>query len=117
MSDDSNDDKDAPAKGGGRFVAFMLTFAAGILFVGEGLLVQSLLKVKSWEAILTEHIQAIAGLQIAAAVALWLVIFLSQSSGPIKVAMPGFEFKGAAGQIVMWILCFLAIAGAIKLLW
>jgi len=35
---------------------------------------------------------------------------------PIEFEGLGFKLKGAAGEIVLWMLCFLAISGAIRLL-
>jgi len=67
--------------------------------------------------VLTAHISAIAGLQVAAAVSFCLVVFLRQTEGQIVFKGLGFEFNAASGQIAMWVVCFLAIAGAIKLLW
>ncbi|WP_341678432.1 hypothetical protein [Niveibacterium sp. SC-1] len=28
-----------------------------------------------------------------------------------------FRFEGTSGQVVLWVLCFMAIAAAVKLLW
>jgi hypothetical protein len=70
-----------------------------------------------WQSVLKDHFAAIIGLPGAAGVAFVLVIFLRQTEGPIEFEGLGFKFKGAAGQVVLWVLCFLAIAGAIKLLW
>jgi len=71
----------------------------------------------NWVDILYDHFAAIIGLPGAACVAFGIVAFLRQTDGPIEFEGFGFKFKGAAGQVVMWVLCFLAIAGAIKLLW
>jgi hypothetical protein len=60
-------------------VKLILGFAAGVLAVGEWFLVGSLTRVPSWDKVLTDHISAIAGLQVAAAVSFWLVLFLSQT--------------------------------------
>lgn len=70
-----------------------------------------------WQQILQEHFAAIIGLPGAAAVSFVLVVFLRQTGGPIEFEGLGFKLKGAAGQILMWVICFLSIAGAIKLLW
>jgi hypothetical protein len=64
-----------------------------------------------------KHFAATVGLPAAALAALCLVVFLESSSGPIEFKGLGFKFKGASGPIVLWVLCFLAIAGAIQLLW
>jgi hypothetical protein len=70
-----------------------------------------------WPQLMREHFAAVIGLPGAAAVAFALVGFLRQTDGPLEFEGLGFKFKGAAGQVVMWVLCFLAIAGAIKWLW
>jgi hypothetical protein len=67
--------------------------------------------------ILAAHFRAIIGMPVAGAIAFTLVVFLRQTEGPIEFRGLGFEFKGASGQVAMWVICFLAIAGAIKLLW
>jgi hypothetical protein len=41
--------------------------------------------------------------------ALSLVLLLRAVSGNIEIKILGFEFKGAAAPIIMWILCFLAL--------
>ena len=69
-----------------------------------------------WKEILTKF-AAVIGLPGAAAVAFVLVVFLRQTDGPIEFEGLGFKFSGAAGQVIMWVICFLAIAGAIKLLY
>jgi NhaP-type Na+/H+ or K+/H+ antiporter len=70
-----------------------------------------------WQDVLEKHFSAIIGLPGAAALAFALVVFLRQTDGPLEFEAPGFKVKGAAGQVLMWAICFLAIAGAIKWLW
>jgi hypothetical protein len=70
-----------------------------------------------WDDILRGHIAAIVGLQAAAALSFALVVFLRQVDGPIEFDGLGFKFKGGAGQVVMWVICFLAITAAIKMSW
>jgi hypothetical protein len=67
--------------------------------------------------ILKDHFGAIVGMPVGAAIAFFLVVFLRQTEGPIEFEGLGFKFTGASGQVAMWVICFLAIAGAIKLLW
>jgi hypothetical protein len=67
--------------------------------------------------VVTDHLAAVIGIQAAAVTAFVIVVFLQQTAGPVEFNALGFKFKGAAGQVVMWVICFLAIAGAIKLLW
>ena len=64
-----------------------------------------------------KNFAAIVGLPVAAVFAVFLVVVLQQTSGPVKFEGLGFRFEGTSGQVVLWVLCFLAMAGAIKLLW
>ena len=64
-----------------------------------------------------EHVPATAGLPLAALASLAIVICLRTTNGPIEFEGVGFKFRGASGPIVMWVVCFLAITVAIKLLW
>ncbi|MGH6823647.1 MAG: hypothetical protein ACREC4_09205, partial [Methylocella sp.] len=59
----------------------------------------------------------IVGLPTATGVSVAIVVFLRQTDGPIEFEGLGFKLKGAAGQVTMWILTFLAMAVAMKLLW
>jgi hypothetical protein len=68
-------------------------------------------------SLLRDHIRAIVGLPMAAAVAFCLVTILEATSGNIEFKALGFEFKGASGPIVLWVLSFLAIVGALRILW
>lgn len=58
--------------------------------------------------------QAIA-LPVAALISLGLVLSLEQKSEGIKFKAVGFEFEGASGQIVLWVMCYLSIVLSIKL--
>ena len=67
---------------------------------------------------ITNHGLAAIGLPIAAITSLTLVLLLEEVFGQtIKVKAIGFEFEGAAGPIILWILGFLAITIAIKSVW
>ena len=59
----------------------------------------------------------IIGLPLASMASLFLVLILEYSKGPIEFEGLGFKFKGASGPLIMWVICFLAIVGAFKLLW
>ena len=67
--------------------------------------------------IMEEHFPAVVGLPMGALLAFVIVVVLESTSGPIKFKGLGFEFEGASGPVVLWVMCFLAISGAIKLLW
>jgi hypothetical protein len=67
--------------------------------------------------LLRDHFAAIAGLPGAVMVAFALVVFLRQTDGPVEFEGLGFKFKGASGQVIMWAVCFLSMAVAIKMCW
>ena len=64
-----------------------------------------------------EHFAAVVGLPMAALLSAFIVVGLRHSEGPIKFETLGMKFEGASGQVILWIICFLSIALAIKLLW
>jgi len=59
-----------------------------------------------WVQVATEHVPSIIGLPCAAAASVVLVLLLRTVAGNIEIKVLGLEFKGAAGPIIMWILCF-----------
>jgi hypothetical protein len=63
------------------------------------------------------HPAAILGLPSAALAALCIVLFLEVKSGRIEFEGFGFKFRGASGEIILWVICFLAIVASIRLLW
>jgi hypothetical protein len=65
-----------------------------------------------------DHFPALVGLPFAGYGALALVLLLeARSEEPIEIKGFGFEFKGASGPVILWILCFVAIAACVKLTW
>jgi hypothetical protein len=69
------------------------------------------------QTLIQDHFAAIVGLPMVAAVSALTVLLLPQSYGRIEIKAFGISFKGAAGPIILWLLCFLGIASAIKMLW
>ena len=59
----------------------------------------------------------IVGLPSAAIGAFLVVAILRQTAGPIEFKGFGFEFRGASGPVILWMLCFLSIATMIKWMW
>jgi hypothetical protein len=74
-------------------------------------------KLGLFDQLFLKHTPALVGLPIASAASLALVLLLRTVSGEIQVSLLGFQFKGAAGPLVMWILCFLAMTVAIRYTW
>jgi hypothetical protein len=66
---------------------------------------------------LYEKAHVIFGLPIAAFIAFMVVVLLRQSERDIKFEGPGFKVEGAAGQVVLWLVCFIVMSGMIKLMW
>jgi predicted neutral ceramidase superfamily lipid hydrolase len=77
----------------------------------------TLLPFETMHEIVKNHFAAIVGLPVVAVFSVFLVVVLQQTSGPVKFEGLGFKFEGTSGQVVLWILCFLAMAAALKLLW
>ena len=53
---------------------------------------------------------------LAFCAALFVVLLLRFSTGPIEFEGLGFKFRGASGPLVLWIFCFLAIVFGLYLL-
>ena len=102
-----------------RIVAIMALIAA--TFVGGVFvffLVRDMANAEPWMMeVFRAHPGALLGLPLAALAALCIVLFLEAKSGPIEFEGFSFKFRGASGEIILWVICFLAIASAIKLMW
>ena len=71
-----------------------------------------------WPKLVEQHFSAIIGLPMAALASFVIVVFLKQTSEqPIEFEGLGFKFKGPSGEVVLWLMCFIGIVLAIKLLW
>ena len=78
--------------------------------------------VRSWSCpckidLIQKHFAALICVSMAALTSMCVVILLRCTAGPIRFNVRGFRFKGASGPVVLWVVCFLAIVVAIKLLW
>lgn len=67
--------------------------------------------------VVKEHFAATVGLPMAALLAAFVVVALRHSDGPMKFEGLGLKFEGASGQVMLWVISFLSIAAAIRLLW
>jgi hypothetical protein len=65
----------------------------------------------------TDHFRVIVCLPSAGLFAFVIVAIFQVSAGQIQFSAFGFQFSGAAGPVIMWILAFLAIGMMIKALW
>ena len=68
-----------------------------------------------WRDQIRENFPVIIGLPMRSE-ALFVSLVLQISSGPIEFEAVGIKFKGGSAPIVFWLLCFLAIAVAMKML-
>lgn len=66
---------------------------------------------------INEHFAAIVALPMAALLSAFIVVSLRFSEGPVKFEALGMKFEGASGQVILWVICFISISLAIKLLW
>jgi hypothetical protein len=64
-----------------------------------------------------KQLPATVGLPLSALASLAIVICLRTTNGPTEFEAIGFKFKGASGPIIMWVICFMVMTVAIKLLW
>ena len=99
-----------------------LAFIAAVIAVVLGFLAAIAVWVANFRSpwqieILKRHYAAIVGLPSAAAGSFILITIFRQFTGEIEVDVPGFALKGAAGPLIFWVVCFLAIAWAIKTIW
>lgn len=97
-----------------RWISILIVLSLGVYFIYAGLHMDEDSYIGKMA---TQHFPAIIGLPSAAIASFFLVLILRQTFGTIEFKGLGFEFKGASGEIVLWIFSFLSIAGAIKLLW
>lgn len=95
----------------------------GIAIVALGLigLLISLAWINRFDPVLTEivtkNFAAIIGLPFAFIAAFVVVALFRQGEAPVEFEGFNFKLKGAAGEIILWILCFVSISGSIAMLW
>lgn len=70
-----------------------------------------------FQIVVIQNFAASVGLPAAAGAALFIVLVLKVTTGPIEIQAPGFRLKGASGPILLWVVCFVAITWGIWLLW
>lgn len=69
-----------------------------------------------WSQITRENLSVALGLPAVALAALIIVALFRVTEGQIRLKALGLEFEGASGPIVMWVFCFLAMVGGLKVL-
>jgi hypothetical protein len=83
-------------------------FVAGLLqFIDVG----------TFLAIIKNHFAVTIGLPMASLLSTFIVVALKHSGGPMRFEGLGFKFEGSSCEVILWVMCFLAISCSIRLLW
>ena len=90
--------------GAAFFVAVLCVIGSAVGFAS--IIHQATAWTDEWKTIFKDHFAAIIGLPSAATAAFALVIFLRQAEGPLDFEVGVFKFKGASGQLVLWVSVF-----------
>lgn len=95
-----------------------------ILFVAIGFILGIIVWIANFRApwqieMLKEHYAAIVGLPAAAAGSFVVIILAHQFSDQklVKISMGTVDIEGPAGPALLWVVCFLAMAFAIRIVW
>jgi hypothetical protein len=99
-----------------RWATLSLT-TTGAIFVWYLLASFSLRREPWFMTIMEEHFAAFFGIPVATMIALAVVIVLRISAGPIEFEAWGIKLRGAAGEVLFWVICFLSVTIAISWLW
>jgi hypothetical protein len=67
-----------------------------------------------WKELFEKHMGAGIAIPLAGLSAFVLVSVLEIQSGPVQFEGLGIKLKGAAGPVVFWVICFLAIIVGIR---
>jgi hypothetical protein len=104
-----------------KLATWVIVFCAGLYALFHfGFIIWHAAHNTDWliQEIVQKHYAAIIVLPSAGFAALCLVLFLDiRSAQQMKLRALGFEFEGASGPIILWIMSFLACAIGIRLLW
>jgi len=100
-----------------RTLALITSIVVAILACGTLILLLNSTGFAFWQSVLKEHFLGTIGLIGIVCAAFGTVTFLRQSEGPIEFEALGMRFKGAAGQVVLWMLCVVTMSLCAKLLW
>lgn len=67
--------------------------------------------------LLTAQVRTFVGVPLSAIAGFCIVVVLENQSGPVEIGGFGLKFRGAAGPVMLWIFCTLALVACIKMLW
>lgn len=66
--------------------------------------------------VVVNNLVLVVGLPLAATCATGVILGVRQTEGPIEIQLYGLQLKGGSGPVILWVVCFLAIAIAIRML-
>jgi magnesium-transporting ATPase (P-type) len=113
--DDSNDERASQRLIFGWINFGLTTLGAVFIWVYLATLI---FRGNTWlHPIMKQHFAALFGVPIAAVTALAVVMVLRISSGQLVFKVWVFKVRGAAGEALFWVLCFLSIVLALYLLY
>ena len=69
------------------------------------------------DSVVKQHFLAITGVPMAAISAIILVAVFKATSGDVEFKAVGFEFRGASGPTILWVLSFLSCILGLRVLW
>lgn len=69
------------------------------------------------DVLIKDHFPVIIGLPVSGVAACVIVFLYRQTSGPIEIEVHQMKARGATGPVILWIMCFWSISGAIRMLW
>jgi hypothetical protein len=125
QKDATKPEEASPADANGRYnprrIIVWAAVAATACFASVGVypIGRAYLENQPWvDKMLQQHFAATAGLPCIAALAFLIVITFEARYEAIEMEFFGImKFKGAAGPIVLWVLCVITMACCVRMLW
>jgi hypothetical protein len=101
------------------FYRITLAVVAIIVYLGALFIANNGLFAPEWvdSVIIQNHFAAFTALPMAAALAYILVTLLPAGDGNLEFEAFGIKFKGASAPIVLWVVCFVVIVVATRVVW
>lgn len=99
-----------------RIAAF--SFALAICAVVLAIVILPTWRKDDWRSeVARNHPATVAGISVAGCSAFVVITFYGVVAGPIKISLWGLAIEGAAGPVLLWILCVLGLALAARMTW
>jgi hypothetical protein len=99
-------------------LALLLWGVQVLVFTTYNMLTESRASDGWLNTLLQDHYPAMVGIPLMAMAAFCIVISFKVAVGsPLEFEALGFKFRGASGPVIMWILCFLVLTLALRVLW